>query len=297
MKKNFLINVSLPLIAISFLVFMFISISGNKTPEARQPTIDPPSSTFQHKIAGLGVVESETRMINIGSHATGVVSKIYVSEGQYVKKGSPLFSIENSESKAKLEHAEAKLKVVEINYEDALHHLNLFENIKDKRAISYEELSRKRFAAKKAHAEMVEAQTNLKVSQANFDNLTVKSPLDSHILKVNTKLGEYVGNNGEQSIIIGNLDKMHVRVEIDETDIHRINQDAKSIGILRSNSQLKIPLKFIKYDPYVMPKSNLSNNITEKIDTRVIELLYEFDNSRIGAFPGQRMDVFIEEEK
>ena len=297
MKKNFLINVSLPAIAVAFLVFMFISISGNKQPEARQPTIAPPTSIFHHKIAGLGVVESETRMINIGTHTKGVIAKIYVSEGQYVKKNSPLFTIEDSEAKAKLEHAEAKLKVAQINYEDASHHLNLFENIKDKRAISYEELSRKRFATKKAHAEMVEAKTNLRVAQTSFDNLTVKAPVDSHVLKINTKLGEYVGNDGEQPIIIGNLDKMHVRVEIDETDIHRINQDARSIGILRSNSNLKIPLKFIKYDPYFMPKSNLSNDVTEKIDTRVIELLYEFDNSNIGAFPGQRMDVFIEERK
>ncbi|MCH9754110.1 MAG: efflux RND transporter periplasmic adaptor subunit [Alphaproteobacteria bacterium] len=297
MKKNFLINISLPAIAIAFLLFMFISISGKKTPEPRTPTIDPPTSTFKHKIAGLGIVESDTRMISMGSHTEGVVSKIYVSEGQQIDKNSPLFSIEDSEFKAKVEHARAKLKVAEIHYEDVSHHLNLFESIKDKRAISYEELSRKRFAAKKAHAEMIEAKTNLKLAEAKFNNLTVKSPVDAHILKVNIKAGEYLGNNGEQPVIIGNLHKMHVRVEIDETDINRINQDARAVGILRSNSKSKIPLKFIKYDPYFMPKSNLNNDITEKIDTRVIELLYEFNNDKIGAFPGQRMDVFIEEEK
>lgn len=276
---------------------MFNSISGNTTPEARKPTITPPTSTFQDKIAGLGIVESDTRMISIASHVKGVVSKIYVSEGKYVKKGTPLFKIEDSEYKAKLKHAEAKLKVAQIHYEDASHNLNLFEKIKDKRAISYEELSRKRFAAKKAHAEMVEAKTNLKVYQTNFYNLTARAPIDSHVLKINIKPGEYIGNDGSHPIILGNLDKMNVRVEIDETDIHRIKKGAKAIGILRSHNNFKIPLEFIKYDPYVMPKSNLNNNITEKIDTRVIELLYSFDNSRIGAFPGQRMDVFIEELK
>lgn len=297
MKKNFLINISLPIIAACFFLFMLISISSKKDPENREPLIPPPSTNFSHKIAGLGIIESDTRIINIGSPIAGIISKIYVTEGMYVKKGTPLFKIEDTEIKAQLENAEAKMKVAQIHYEDVSHNLNLFESIKDKRAISYEEISRKRFAAQKAYAQMVEAMTNLKVVQMQANKFIIRSPIDSHVLKINSHLGEFVNGNDNTAMTLGTLHDLNVRVEIDETDIHRIDQDAQAIGILRGQPDVKINLKFLRYDPYVIPKSNLANNVGEKIDTRIIELVYEFDHSQITVFPGQRMDVFIEELK
>lgn len=297
MKNNPLVHIFLPLCALVFLVFTLVSVTKNRVPKPRDATVEPPSAHFQHKIAGLGIVESETRNIEIGSHSSGVVSKIYVHEGDLVNKGDPLFSIDDSEIKAEIDHARAKLAITQIHYEDISHNLNLFESIKDKRAISYSELSSKRFAAKKAHAQMIEAKTHLKVVESRFKKLTAKSPVDGHILQINAKIGEFLNNNNTPPIVLGHLGKMRVRVEIDETDIHRVDQDAKAIGMLRGNSQVKIPLKFLKYAPYIMPKSNLSNRVSERIDTRVIELVYGFDNSQASALPGQRMDVFIEETR
>jgi len=276
---------------------MLISITSKKEPDKREPFITPPSAHFSHKIAGLGIVESHTRIINISSHTAGIISEIYVSEGMYVKKGTPLFKIEDTEIIAQLENAEAKMKVAQIHYEDISHNLNLFESIKDKRAVSYEEMSKKRFAAQKAYAQMVESMTNLKVIQMQANKFIVKSPVDSHVLKINSHVGEFVNGNDNTAITLGTLDDLNVRVEIDETDIHRIDQDAQAIGILRGQPNVKINLKFLRYDPYVIPKSNLTNNIAEKIDTRVIELVYSFDRSKVTVFPGQRMDVFIEELK
>lgn len=297
MKKNFLINISLPIIAACFFLFMMISISSKKDPEDRDPLVAPPSVHFPHKIAGLGIVESHSRILNVGAHIAGVISNVYVSEGMYVKKGDPLFKIEDTEIRAQIENAEAKMKVAQINYEDLSHNLNLLESVKDKRAVSYEEMSKKRFATQKAYAQMVEAITNLKVIQMQANKFIIKSPINAHVLKIDYHLGEFVSGNDNTAITLGALNDLNVRVEIDETDIHRIDQGASAIGILRGQPDVKINLKFLRYDPYVMPKTNLTNNISEKIDTRVIELVYAFDSSTVTVFPGQRMDVFIEELK
>lgn len=297
MKNNSLVNLFLPLCALAFLVFTLVSVTKKRIPEPREATVAPPSAPFHHKVAGLGIVESETRNINIGTHTTGVITKIYVQEGDMVKKGDPLFSVDDSEIRAELSHAKAKLSIAQIHYEDVSHNLNLYESIKDKRAVSYDELSRKRFAAKKAHAQMVEAKTHVQVIESRFNKLTAKAPVEGHILQVNAKAGEFLNNNQTPPIVLGHLGNMRVRVEIDETDINRVDQDARALGILRGNTHTKIPLKFVKYSPYITPKTNLSNHVSEKIDSRVIELLYSFDNSRVNAFPGQRMDVFIEETK
>lgn len=299
MIKKFLINFLLPIIAAIMLTFTFISITKNRNEPAREILINPPTSTFKHKVAGVGIVEPETKIINIGTHLTGILKKLYVEEGQSIAKNEPLFRIDDRDTIAKLTQAKARVNIALVNYKDLEHSLRLFESVKDKRAISVNEISRKRFAAAKARAELGEATANLEVAKITLDRLTVRSPIDGHVLKINAKVGEFIDQNHATlpPIVIGDLDKMHVRVAIDETDIHRLDEDASATGVLRGHDNLKISLYFVKYEPYVIPKKNLSNDVTEKIDTRVLELIYQFDNSRIGAIPGQQMDVFIQEPK
>ncbi len=296
--KNIIINFILPVVAAIMLVFTIVSISRSKEEPKREVLITPSQSSFKNKVAGSGIVEPETNIINVGTHITGILKKIYVEEGDFIKKNAPLFSIDDRDTLASLAQANARVKVALVNFKDQEHHLKLFENIKDKRAISTNELSRKRFAVEKAKAELAEAIANVEKVKTTLERLTVRSPIDSHVLKVNVRLGEFIDQNRNNvvPIIIGNLDKMRVRVSVDESDIHRLDEDAPAVGTLRGHAKIKVPLQFVKYEPYVIPKKNLSGNVNEKIDVRVLELIYEFDNSRVGAIPGQQMDIYIQEK-
>jgi hypothetical protein len=44
----------------------------------------------------------------------------------------------------------------------------------------------------------------------------------------------------------------------------------------------------------VVPKKSLTGDSTERVDTRVLQALYSFDPSRLKAYVGQQVDVFIE---
>lgn len=289
-------NLILPIVAAGMLIFTLISMINNKATPKRDPEITPPTTSFQNQVAGIGIVQPLTNVINVAPQIPGVLVEFYVTENQKITLGTPLFTIDQEQAKAKIKHAEALLRTKQIQYEDLKQHLDRFENIKDKRSISHDELSRKRFAVQKAKAEVDEAIQGLILLNVELDKLTVTSPINGRVLKINSRIGEYISNN-TIPLVIGNLDKILLKVTIDETDLHRVDTNAKAVAILRGQPAKEWKLKFISIEPLAIPKTQLSNNRNEKIDTRVIELLYEFESADINAVPGQQADVFIETTK
>ena len=55
-----------------------------------------------------------------------------------------------------------------------------------------------------------------------------------------------------------------------------------------------IPLRFVRIEPYVTTKKSLTGDSTERVDTRVLQVIYQFDQSKIPVYVGQQMDVFID---
>jgi hypothetical protein len=95
-------------------------------------------------------------------------------------------------------------------------------------------------------------------------------------------------------IALGNTEKLHVRVEIDESEIHRFQPQMKSIGTPRGEASRRLELQFIRAEPLVTPKQVLTGSTTQRIDTRVLQVIYSIDPAEKGLSPGQQMDVFIQ---
>ncbi len=56
-----------------------------------------------------------------------------------------------------------------------------------------------------------------------------------------------------------------------------------------------MPLTFVRVEPLVVPKRSLSGGVSERVDTRVLELIYSVSPELLNATVGQQVDVFIEE--
>ena len=95
-------------------------------------------------------------------------------------------------------------------------------------------------------------------------------------------------------LVMGNLDKLHVRVDIDENDAWRFRPDGRAVAYLRGNRNFSAPLTLAYVEPYVVPKRSLTGDSTERVDMRVLQALYRFDRNRLPAYVGQQVDVFIE---
>jgi hypothetical protein len=70
--------------------------------------------------------------------------------------------------------------------------------------------------------------------------------------------------------------------------------NARAEAALRGNARLRTPLEFVRVEPFVVPKKSLTGDSTERVDTRVLQVIYRFPRGKIPVYVGQQMDVFIE---
>jgi len=146
-----------------------------------------------------------------------------------------------------------------------------------------------------AEAKLSQARATLDQARIDLDKTVVKAPIDGAILKVNVRLGEYAqaGVLSEPLMTMGSVDPLHVRVDIDETETWRVRPGRSATARLRGNPAISAPLTFVRFEPYVLPKRSLTGDTTERVDTRVLQAIYEFAPSEFPAFVGQQVDVFI----
>ena len=105
------------------------------------------------------------------------------------------------------------------------------------------------------------------------------------MLQVNIRPGEFAqaGVSGTPLLILGNVDPLHVRVDIDENDAWRFRKGGKAVAFLRGNRNFSTELTLAYVEPYVVPKRSLTGDSTERVDTRVLQVLYSFDRSKLAG--------------
>jgi HlyD family secretion protein len=302
---------TLPVLAAAgFLFGIFEVISSNKPTPVAQAAAEPATSPYASFIAGAGIVEAKSQNIAIGASLAGLVKSVKVKVGDRVKLGDSLFLIDDraalaelSVRKADLARARAAVGEAEAGVKDAATLQRLAEAIEDRRAISTEELERRRNAtliAKRrldsARAQVEQAEAAVKASKTTLELLRVTAPVNGEILQVNVRPGEFAqaGPLSTPLMLVGNLDDLHVRVDIDENDAWRFRRESKAVAYLRGNRKFQTDLALVWVEPYVVPKKSLTGDSTERVDTRVLQALYSFDRSKMPVFVGQQMDVFIE---
>ena len=123
--------------------------------------------------------------------------------------------------------------------------------------------------------------------------------MDGQVLQLKVHLGEFAPvaatAAGEPPLILlGSVTPLHVRVDVDENDAWRVRTGATAIGYLRGNKNIKTPLTFVRFEPYVVPKKSLTGDSTERVDTRVLQVIFSFERGDLPIYVGQQMDVFID---
>jgi len=278
--------------------------------KSTNPPSQPPISDFRDTVAAVGVIEASTENIAIGTPISGIVPKVFVRAGDAVKEGDPLFEVDTRQLRAELEVrkqaravATSRARVAEAHLDDLRRQLAFAEQVKDKRAISSEEISRRRSAVKTAEAEHFEAQAQIAAADAQIraiaveiERSTVRSPIDAEVLQVKLRVGEFAAAALTSSplILLGRSKPLHVRVDVDEHEGWRVRAGASALGRVRGNADLKSPLSFVRFEPFVVPKKSLTGDSTERVDTRVLQVIYKVERDDLPLFVGEQLDVFID---
>jgi HlyD family secretion protein len=133
---------------------------------------------------------------------------------------------------------------------------------------------------------------------------SVRAQADGVVLALNATVGSYVSPQGvldsytqlfDPLVVMGApQDYLAVRCYVDEILVSRL-PSAWHIRAQMSvrGTDTKVPLEFVRVQPYVSPKIELSNERQEQVDLRVLPVIFRFQKQDAPVYPGQLVDVFI----
>jgi len=303
------LSVWLALAGIGFTAWVLIG--ANKHEPMPTPISDPPRSPYEHTVAASGIIEAANENVRIAPPVAGLISKVFVKVGDHANEQAPLFQLDDRELRAQLLTREAAIPPLEAQIDEQKYkigdletQLGRLQSVHDERAVSEDDLKRTWYALEMAKRGAQRFQASLKQAMAQrdevkmlLDRLTVRAPRRGTILQVNIRAGEYATlGSAEPLILLGETEQLQVRADIDEVNAPLVRPQAGGTASIKSMANRKIPLTFVRIEPYVIPKKSLTGENTERVDTRVLQVIYRFDPPEFPVYAGQQVDVFIERQ-
>lgn len=278
-------------------------------PPPPPPAAEPSRSPYPSAVAATGMIESTRENVKVATLKAGLVQKVHVEVGSKVKQGDPLFQIDDRESRARLATAEAQVATLKANLvaekvtladvEDQFQRVN---QLQKQNIASDEERIRKQFAVEAARAGIEKILTDIRTSEAqvaqakvDLEVLTVRASRDGTILQVNLRAGEHASlTPNEPLMILGDTDTLQIRADVDEQNAPRVEANQPAVAFLKGDTLNPMPLRFVRIEPYVIPKRSLTGDSAERVDTRVLQIIFQMDRPTTPIYVGQQVDVFIQ---
>jgi HlyD family secretion protein len=137
---------------------------------------------------------------------------------------------------------------------------------------------------------------------------TLRAPSDGVVLAVQATAGSYVSTQGaydsytqgfDPLVVMGKPQgSLEVRAYIDEILVHELPSPSKvQAEMFIRGTNDRVPLTFVRVQPYISPKIELSDERQELVDVRVLPVIFRFANPKaLHLYPGQLVDVYVKSE-
>ena len=310
--------------ALGFLIAVASAYVFSQQPSALPPEYNPAANPYAKGIYSEGIVESaqtQGENINIYPEVAGPITRVLVEEGQAVRKGQPLLTIDDSIQRpateqqkaqvdvtiAQIANAKAALKSASDTYAKQEQSYRL-----DPKSVSKDVLDTDRNAVEVARTSLevterqsIEQTQAYAASAALLAKYTIKAPADGVVLSIQATSGSYVSTQGAYDSYTQGFDplivmgmqptSLEVRAYVDEILIPRL-QNGKAIKaqMYIRGSDISVPLTFARVQPYVSPKIELSDGRQELVDVRVLPIIFRFEPPKNAKlYPGELVDVYV----
>lgn len=284
--------------------------AGREIPPASDPPQPPAPKPYARAVSATGILEALSENVAIGVPSPGLVAGVNVKVNDRVKTGDVLFRLDDRDLRAqeltirgKIEVARARINVTEAQLAKTKSQLARLTSVNDERAVSKDDLENRRqdvavasAQVASARAELAAAESELKSNALLVERLAVRSPRDGTVIQMNIRSGEYAATSPKNpAMIVGETDRLQVRTDVDEQNATRIRPGQHGRASLKGDPSVTFPLEFVRVEPYVIPKVSLTGAGTERVDTRVLQVIFSLKRpDHPPIYVGQQVDVFIE---
>jgi HlyD family secretion protein len=144
-------------------------------------------------------------------------------------------------------------------------------------------------------------------SSALLSKYTLRAPADGVVLSINSVMGNYVSSQGGYESYTQGMDpvlvlgtpqtNLNVRCYIDEILVPHLPPPSKTKAQMSvRGTNVKVPLAYVRVQPFVSPKIELSDQRQERVDVRVLPIIFKFEKPKdLNLYPGELVDVYIGE--
>jgi HlyD family secretion protein len=265
-------------------------------PKVQAATVAQLKAQAESAKAALTALEHQPRPESLevalaGWHAAEAALK--QAQDQYDKRRLSVDIDRRSLSADVVDTSENALRIAETNVEVARRQYELIKA----GAWGYDiDTQRKLFEAAEGQSE---------AANALLSKYIVRASVDGRVIAVNTASGAYVSSVGTYNsytqasvppvVMSRGEPYLGVRAFVDEVLLPRLPKGADMVAEMQiRGSTTKVPLEFVRIQPYVMPKIELSDARTEQIDLRVLPVVFRFKPPAGSTlYPGQQVDVYI----
>ena len=257
-------------------------------PPPPEVSVAPP---LQQKVVPYIEQTGNTQAVNtvdLVARVEGFLTEIEYQDGQFAKKGEPLFKIDPTTYAAKVKQAEAevvsaKALLVQAEAEFKRQETLLRQNVSAQN--TYDQAKAKR----DSNQANVENQTaNLVIAQANLDYTGVLAPFDGVVTKRLVSVGELVGATGPTKLAtIVQLDPIYVSFNLSEQDVLNIRRNLADRRITLEQLN-KVPIEIGLMTEQGYPHKGHLDYVSPNVDATTGTVLVRgvFDNPDRTLLPG-----------
>ncbi|MEN0055662.1 MAG: efflux RND transporter periplasmic adaptor subunit [Mucilaginibacter sp.] len=173
--------------------------------------------------------------IEIRPKIDGYVEKIYVDEGEVVKKGQLLFKINAPQYEQEVRTAEAGIKTAEADLSMAKMQVNKVKPLVEKDIISHYELEAAEYTQQSKAAALAQARASLVNARVNLGYTTITSPVNGVIGSLPYKLGSLVtGTTTDPLTTVYNTANVYVYFALNEKQLLDFSKDSSGATSLKA---------------------------------------------------------------
>ena len=223
------------------------------------------------------VISDNQKMIT--SRFMGFVTNVNVSEGEKVKKGQTLYTIDSREIDSAKRQSELSLQMYQNQYTNVKLNLERYKRLLEKDMVSKYEVENLELAALNLQDMISIAEARVKEVMNQYRYLNIKAPNAGVVVAKNIKVGE-MAMPGMPAIILSDLSDLKISAEIAESNLNQIKHGSKVI--------VKIPslgIKTIGKVSAIIPNSNPM--------THTFKIKVSFNTLSKSVYPGMYATIDI----
>lgn len=249
------------------------------------PVLIKPVSQWDEFSGRIEAIEN----VELRPRVSGYIDRVNYTEGQEVKKGEVLFTIDARSYRAELARAQAELARARTQAELGRSEAERARKLSELQAISTEEYEQRRSAAAQAQANVAAAQAAVDSARLNLEWTQVRAPIDGRAGRALVTAGNLVTAGDSASVLttLVSLDKVHVHFDADERAFLRYAEMARK-GERPSERDGKVPVQVALADDQGFPYNGTVDFLDNQVDrsTGTIRARAVLDNKERLFTPG-----------